>query len=256
MKQTHLEMQKEIQRIEKEIRKIEISEHMQAYRHIQQLSLTNYAFRESYKEMMNCLDNYLDAVLDENYKHQIFWFHYQTPEKEVYRLFLNFVSSAKTLVDHTRRMKDTLYRGCSFEVKYQEKIEGELASNPLNLFVNRLRNFMVHYRFPYISWQLKASPTETRMRLIISKPDLIGASFDWGKGAKAYIEAQEDPIFMDSLIEKYYLLIDNFHLWLSGCQKEMHQSEYSWMLDELQSLYQELGRLKHLQALRSRKQIF
>jgi hypothetical protein len=35
-------------------------------------------------------------------------------------------------------------------------------------------------------------------------------------------------------------LIDNFYLWLDKSQREMHESEYSWLLDQWDELYQEL----------------
>lgn len=169
--------------------------------------------------------------------------------KKTYQLFLNFVASAKALIDHTRNIVEDLYIGTEFHKEYKDKVGKELAAIPIRVFVQDLRSYVLHNKFPFVSTQFKfqrASPAGNpenlgiyTVKLALSKQQLLKWN-SWTKPSKLYLEEQNDQIFLDVLIDEYYLLIDNFYLWLDKCQREMHESEYSWLLDQWEDLYQEL----------------
>lgn len=61
--------------------------------------------------------------------------------REIARIFHNYLSGAKTLVDHTRVFKGEMYSGTSFEIEYQNRVNKDLKDSPIVQFVQNLRNY-------------------------------------------------------------------------------------------------------------------
>jgi hypothetical protein len=196
------------------------------------------------------MQNNIDLLLNSDvFKRKPLRWEYNLLEKKTYQLFLNFVASAKALIDHARNIVEDLYIGTEFHKEYKDKVGKELASIPIRVFVQDLRSYVLHNKFPFVSTQFKfqrVSPVGDpenlgvyTVKLALSKQQLLKWN-SWTKPSKRYLEEQNDQIFLDVLIDEYYLLIDNFYLWLDKSQREMHESEYSWLLDQWDELYQEL----------------
>jgi hypothetical protein len=107
----------------------------------------------------------------------------------------------------------------------------------------------LHNKFPFVGIQFhhqrisslgdSENLCSTKIRLTFSRDGLL--KWDkWTKPARKYLDSQGDLIFIDVLIDEYYSLIESFHLWLNKRQQEMHESEYSWLLDQWEELYKEL----------------
>ncbi len=99
---------------------------------------------------------------------------------EVMRLFHNFLASAKSLVDHTRAFVDDHYAGTAFKQGYDQKVQAELASDPLIKFIQDLRNHMLHRGLPSGSMSLigvrakssnRLCPNVQNLKLAILSPD-------------------------------------------------------------------------------------
>ena len=69
--------------------------------------------------------------------------------KEVNRLFHNFLSSAKTLIEHTRIFMDTHFKNTSVNKEYTHKIKMEFSQDDLSRFIQDLRNYMLHQGLPH-----------------------------------------------------------------------------------------------------------
>jgi hypothetical protein len=68
--------------------------------------------------------------------------------REVKRHLHNFVTSAMTLVDHTRVMLTELYEGEEIHAKIISKIRSTVGNSPTCKFVQDMRNYMVHKGLP------------------------------------------------------------------------------------------------------------
>ena len=238
--------------IRNEMKKIEQSFHIKSYVNMRQLLLSLYTFRENHLlfrqhiEMQNNIDLLLNSDV---FNRKPFRWEYNPIEKKTYQLFLNFVASAKALIDHTRNIVEDLYIGTEFYKEYKDNVSKELASIPIRVFVQDLRSYVLHNKFPFVSTQFnfqRVSPVGNpenlgiyTVKLALSKQQLLKWT-SWTKPSKRYLEEQNDQIFLDVFIDEYYLLIDNFYLWLDKRQREMHESEYSWLLDQWEKLLQEL----------------
>src|SRR5687768_1473513 len=62
----------------------------------------------------------------------------------VLRQFHNYLASAKTLVDHTRRLVEDVYKNTEFLEEYEVKKREQFAGKPLINFVQKLRNYTLH----------------------------------------------------------------------------------------------------------------
>lgn len=235
-----------------EMKKIEQSFHLKAYSNMRQLLLSLYTFRENHFLFRQHLEvhNDIDLLLNSNvFKRKPLRWEYDPLEQKTYQLFLNFVASAKALIDHTRNIVESLYVRTDFHKEYKDKVSKELASIPIRVFVQDLRSYVLHNKFPFVSSQFKlqrVSPIGSSENLAVSTVELTLSKQQllkwdsWTKPSKHYLEAQNDQIPLDTLIDEYYSLIDGFYLWLDKRQREMHESEYSWLLDQWEELYQEL----------------
>ncbi len=67
---------------------------------------------------------------------------------EVLRLFHNYVASALSLVDVTRRFMNKNYAGTVFFNEYQVRISNTFDEAPLHRFVQGLRVYTLHRRLP------------------------------------------------------------------------------------------------------------
>jgi len=229
--------------------KIEKSLHVKAYVQMRELSLSLYTLKENYQ----LLEQHLEANNDMDYQLQLEYkplkWQYYPLQQETYRLLLNFFASAMALVEHTRNIVKEIYSGLKFQREYQNKVNQDLKDAPVNKFVQDLKSYILHNKFPFVGVQFqhkRVSPLgdpenlfATKIRLTFSKSELL-TSDKWTTLSKKYLETQGDLIFIDTLIDKYYSLIESFHSWLNKRQQEMHESEYSWLLDQWEELYQEL----------------
>lgn len=237
--------------IRNEMKEIEQSFHIEAYSSMRQLVLSLYTFRENhllFKELLEYHNN-INLIHSDVFKRKLLRWEYHPLEQKIYQLFLNFVASAKALIDHTRNNVKNLYLETSFYKEYQDKVDKELKSVPVRAFVQDLRSYILHNKFPFVSPQFKlqrVSPVGSsenlavpEIKLILSKQQLLRWD-GWTKPSKRYLEAQDDQIPIVTFVDEYYLLIDNFYVWLDKRQREMHELEYSRLLDQWEELYHEL----------------
>lgn len=219
---------------------------------MRQLSLSIQTFEKNYElfkqhlEFINNMDYWIE--LSESRRSPIKW-KYHASEQETYRQLLNFIASAQTLIDHTRKLVNELYSKTDFQKEYQDKVNKELKNHPTRVFVQELRNYVLHSQFPFVGTQFnhsRLSPIgcqenlfETSVRLTLNKEELL-ESERWTAPSKLFLASQEELIFLDVLADEYYLLINDSQMWLNKRQKEMHESEYLSLLEKWENLYQEL----------------
>jgi len=142
---------------------------------------------------------------------------------ETKRLLHNFLASAKSLVDHTRVIVNRLYADHEFRNEYQSKLDQDLAKNPVQKFVQNLRNYTQHYTLPILALQITFS--EDLNFNIKMDVEILKQWDGWGT-SRAYLEAIGDNFCIVTLANEYFVLIQGFYSWLIQRQQELHQADF------------------------------
>jgi hypothetical protein len=213
---------------------LEASPEMEIYRNLQALSASYRVFAGNYNELIHYLEHL------KNPRKSLSLYNNIDKQKEVNllidetsRLFHNFIASAKTLVDHTRVIVERLYSNQEFIKEYQAKIDQDLSNNPVQKFVQNLRNYTQHYTLPIPELKIEfGEDIEMSMCLDVNILKQWGG---WGK-LRSYLETLGDNLSLISLSNEYFALIEKFYLWLTERQEQLHKSD----LENLQKMNDEL----------------
>jgi hypothetical protein len=171
----------------------------------------------------------------------------QQAHREVNRFVHNFVTSAMTLVEHTRNFMREHYEGTDVKSSYDNRVQSEFVSEPVVQFVQNLRNYFFHRGLPdsqmFIEFQAGADGAlgggilETGVRYRSS----TFLQWDgWKAPAKMYIESAGEFIDIHAVATAYLEKILAFHKWLDGALSEFHAGDLA-KLGELQANYARLS---------------
>ncbi|BAZ85472.1 hypothetical protein [Dolichospermum compactum] len=150
------------------------------------------------------------------------------------RLFHNFLSSAKSLVDHTRVIVNRLYPADhEFNQEYQNKLQADLANHPIQKFIQNLRNYTQHYTLPIPDLQI-AFGEDMKFTMQIDTKELLKWK-KWGD-SKPYLENLGDSFSLVDLANEYYQIIQDFYVWLTERQHNIHQQD----LENLKNMQKDL----------------
>jgi hypothetical protein len=214
--------------------KLQASSEMEIYRNLEALSASYRVFKRNYDELVYHLDHLNDP------RESLFMYSSEQRENlerlidETSRLFHNFLASAKSLVDHTRVIVNRLYFNQEFKKEYDKKIAGELANNPVQKFVQRLRNYTQHYTLPIPELEIEfAEDIAMSVRLDV---ELLKQWDGWDKISMSYLKESGDSLCLISLSNKYFVLVEQFYQWLTERQTQLHKSD----LENLQKMNDEL----------------
>ncbi|MEG4113114.1 MULTISPECIES: hypothetical protein [unclassified Microcoleus] len=214
--------------------KLQASSEMEIYRNLEALSASYRVFKRNYDELVYHLEHLNDP------RESLFMYSSEQRENlerlidETSRLFHNFLASAKSLVDHTRVIVNRLYFNQEFKKEYDKKLAGELANNPVQKFVQRLRNYTQHYTLPIPELEIEfAEDIAMSLRLDV---ELLKQWDGWDKISMSYLKESGDSLCLISLSNKYFVLVEQFYQWLTERQTQLHKSD----LENLQKMNDEL----------------
>jgi hypothetical protein len=152
---------------------------------------------------------------------------------ETCRLLHNFLASAKMLVDHTRIHARGLYGDHAFMSEYDERV-AELAKQPLCRFVQQLRDYNLHYRFPIVQCTMHVEnpnaggiPTN---RIIVDLP-AVRHWDNWSPEALTYIDSADENPSVADVAEGYMEHILRFYLWMWNREREIWAKELNEVED-------------------------
>jgi hypothetical protein len=217
---------------------LEQSREMEIHQNLQALQFSFQVFEGNFAELVKLLEPLEDpresllmyAAPDkrENLDHLIV---------DTKRLLHNFLASAKSLVDHTRVIVNRLYpEDHEFRIEYQKKLNQDLSGNALQKFVQNLRNYTQHYTLPVLALQISFSSDSNELNSTLRIDVEILKQWDkWG-GSKAYLESLENGLPVIALASGYYILIQDFYIWLSDRQSDIHQVDF----DNLEKMREKL----------------
>lgn len=155
---------------------------------------------------------------------------------QVMRLFHNYLASAASLGDHTRRQMRQLYKGMEFIKEYEGKAKSTFNS-PACQFVKSLRNYILHVGIPSHLQQLDFYPLP-HGKIMLNKSNLLRWK-KWGHESIAYLNKAPEHIDLEGVINTYTVTVETFYNWLWSRQKEInaqHLKELAIPEDQLQTL--------------------
>ncbi|GBE52840.1 hypothetical protein BMS3Bbin14_01315 [bacterium BMS3Bbin14] len=150
---------------------------------------------------------------------------------EVARLIHNYVASAKTLVDVSRRYSRK-YLNPDLKAKYDKKVSDTFAKDPCSKIVHKLRNFMLHVDMPSISSQINIL-TGSSSYLSLPPEKLLKWN-GWNNIEKEHLEtlsSKNETIVVHKFFQEYtnkVLIITNF---LLGGIADTNKKELSEIYD-------------------------
>lgn len=153
---------------------------------------------------------------------------------EVVRLFHNYLASAKTLVDHTRVLIRAWYRESDFLHEYEGQVNSRFTTNSLSGFFEGLRNYSLHYTLPLANASMKVNfkqggkNASIDFTFVLHKVDLLYWS-QWPSKARPFLDAAEDEISINEIVEEYFLIVERFHIWLYERLIQIHSKDLEWL---------------------------
>lgn len=144
-------------------------------------------------------------------------------QSEMLRMLHNYIASASSLVDHSRRFIRK-YSGSDFGKEYDKKREA-VAATPEHCFLKDLRNYLMHVGIPPIGYTITISRDgkETFIAQLTSSKLLEWDK--WSKTARSYIEGSGDHVQLVPLITTHAAIIDTFYNWIFDQFGKIHGAE-------------------------------
>ena len=152
--------------------------------------------------------------------------------REISRHVHNFVTSAYTLVDHTRAFMKKHYEGTALLTAYEEQVKVEFATAPVAQFIKRLRNYMTHRGLPNSSMYLHinndpttAEPTQTMKSGVRYDTDELLEWDGWTALDRTYLQQVGEHLPLHQFAQEYLTLVNQHHAWLDAALATYHKAD-------------------------------
>jgi len=153
-------------------------------------------------------------------------------EVEVVRRLHNFVATAKTLIDHERRVyQKNLITEAEFQ-GHKAMIQEYFADDPLSDFITNLRNYCLHRSLPQINLEfIHFHNQSAAINFFLDRARLL--EWDkWPQRSRRYIEENVDcgeltqGIDLFNAVKEYSAKLDKFYRWFySATSSMLHRIE-------------------------------
>jgi len=212
------------------------SEEMEIYRNIQALQASFRVFSGNFDELVRGLEHLKDsrsslAMYNDDHRDNI-----ESLLDQSSRFFHNFLASAFSLIEHTRKIVNRLYAEEAFKDEYQKKLEQDVISQPIHSFVKELRNYTQHYTLPILALQITFLEGYEDLDFSVQMDVEALKQWDNWKGSKSYLDTLGDSFCIQTVANEYFVLIQNFYVWLTQRQLSVHQADF----ERLQQMQQDL----------------
>ncbi|WP_440531889.1 hypothetical protein [Variovorax sp. YR566] len=164
--------------------------------------------------------------------------------RELNRHVHNFVSSALTLVEHTRVFMRRHYADTDLMTIYEKQVTATFAQSPVAQFVQGLRNYMLHKGLPNSSMFMNftanpgAKDGSGTMKTGVSYSTVSLLEWkEWKPPARAYLEQAGEHLDLHEFAQEYLTFVNQFHGWLDAALATHHQLDLQ-ELDHLQAKFQ------------------
>lgn len=134
----------------------------------------------------------------------------------------NWLASAKTLVDQTRRFVRKHYAGHELKSEYDRRVAA-LAADPAVITVQKLRNFMLHYDTLPIRSSINWATAESESVRHLELGTAVLLEFDgWGAVASQYLKDQGESLDLPATVAHYDGSVTSLYEWLHGQFDQLH----------------------------------
>jgi hypothetical protein len=136
-------------------------------------------------------------------------------EGAVMRGLHNYVASAMTLVEHTRRvMRDR----SGPIVEPFERRKQEVVANPEVRFIQGLRNYVLHHSLPFVGHEVRLQPqpnviATSEIQLSVRELAQWGG---WSATTRAFIESHGEALTLRPIVRRHSEPVIELNLWLYG----------------------------------------
>lgn len=209
---------------------------------ISNLKCTRYVFQRNYEDLIILLDSIekpevalplCDIHARKSLTIVLF---------EISRLLHNFLSSAKTLIDHTRVFIKDQYLDRPFLNEFRKEVENRFSNQGEQAFIQRFRNYCLHQKLTFIESSLDlghVNDPNIKHSIHLDKARLL--KWDgWNKPAKEFLNKQKDKIDLKLLLITYFHLIDDFYQWLDKRFIDIHKNEINELETQRKTIYQQM----------------
>ncbi|MHB8136411.1 MAG: hypothetical protein ACYDH1_19550 [Anaerolineaceae bacterium] len=210
------------------------------YDRLEAIKLNFYVFNKNFIELKTPLENMKDPnksipLWDVSKRSELEQIQY-----EVIRRLLNYIFSAKALVDYTRNLINDWYINTDFKKEYDTEIKKRFIENDLCGFMEDLRNYSAHYSLPitrpsFSVINMNSKNQKFEHKFIMSKSVLLRWK-NWDKGKK-YLNGAPENIEIEIFSYAYFSLIDSFDHWLYRKLVAIHKNDLDWLTDKSQQLH-------------------
>lgn len=157
--------------------------------------------------------------------------------RELIRLVHNYVASAGTLVDHTRKLM-ARYEGTPIREEYQSRL-AEAMKEDLVRFVPKWRNYVLHFGIPGVGVQMTVErPGEQPTFLVFADRDAALRWNNWTVQARRFLENGPKNIPLKDVLFDYARIIDGLYRWLYDQFGLLHGADIA----EVNALIERLNR--------------
>jgi len=167
--------------------------------------------------------------------------------REISRLLHNFLASASTLVDHTRKMITVSYASAPDVQKAYNAEKQVLVDSPLQHFVKDLRNYTVHQQLPVTGINTQFTKESSSDRFTVSAEAYLDSGQlkgwqNWTTLSQQYLATAPAQISVRTVVEDYYALVNRLYTWLQTCLKRYHQDALSTLEARKNEIVEEIRR--------------
>jgi hypothetical protein len=190
---------------------------------LQGLSMSIYTFDRNYQT----LRNFITSLASNPRFDELFILRNRdrlmVAMNEIIRFLHNYVASALSLIDHTRRLHRRLYSESDKFADYHSRVTSEFARDPLAQFVKCLRQYCQHYKAPNLAVNESRNRGEERpIRTFNLLLEDLGTFDGWSSTAKMYLSAAGEQINVLEVATQYRDKVIDFYKWFQSRQGEIH----------------------------------
>lgn len=174
---------------------------------LESLDLSFNIFLDSVRDMFTSINQFRFDSGNDEFWHRTNMNIFENCIIRVHRGIFSTITTALSLVDHSRRFNDKFY-----VTDYQERVDKDFSNSEDHLFIKGLRNYISHRKLSQANWTITYNKEFGKeVVFLLSKDELLQSS-KWSAKARYYIE-QNVQINIEELFKQYQKKVREFHEW-------------------------------------------
>lgn len=146
---------------------------------------------------------------------------------EATRRLHNYVASAMSLVDHTRKAIGKVYpSGSRARLDYDDRVQTDFAKSPDIRFVQDLRDLLLHVDALNVNARFRWDRTEGEKRELMLLRGRLTSWTGWSPPAREVLARSDGDISIEPLIRNYTATVTAFYNWLADWHRQQHVKAY------------------------------